>query len=74
MKIKYIIVDNTHPILLSGVMNHSDFSEFNITSAGFCSINEQDDGFIEVNVFGSSTSLNMDSHAEDANIIALLFL
>jgi len=68
---KYIIIDNTYPILFTEAIAHSDFKDKNITSAGFCNINanaEKDE--FEVACFGESISLGITAKPkEDAEAI-----
>lgn len=61
-KQKYVRVGEYDTILIFGsILNHSEFSNMDVKSAGFCYVN---DGKVEC--FGKSTTLEMESHKHDS--------
>jgi len=75
-KFKYVIINNTFPILFGEAHKHSEFANCSVgaslgraTSAGFCSISVED-GKMSVSTFGESVSLFLRSNKEDAEIIS----
>lgn len=83
--IKYVIIDETYPIIFSEAHQHSSFRDIsgNVTSAGFCSFQEVDtpvgsrfcqSRIIQARCYGESVSLNIKSDPEkDAIILTRLF-
>jgi hypothetical protein len=74
MKLKYVMVDDSCPILFGEYFKHSDFSNIGnkITSAGFCNVREVD-GEMDVSVWGESVSLKIKSIPDDACFIKMMF-
>jgi hypothetical protein len=81
---KYVMIDNIHPILFTEAMNHKDFiHRGNITSAGMCKINvkinwdryaEEYDIEKTVRCYGKSISLNLEPAEQDAERIKKFLL
>jgi hypothetical protein len=63
-EIKYVISNNSCPILFPSALNHSDFQHFHPTSAGMCCINKDGDKF-KVDCFGESVSLKLKPAGND---------
>ena len=79
MKLKYVIYNDSQPVLFGGYFQHSQVRAGVPTSAGFCSIKEvptPEDSTIctatmfEVAVWGESVSLGVKSDPSDADMIA----
>lgn len=79
---KYIMFDETNPILFREHLNHSDMANHlsglgEVTSAGFVQVYvetfEKEFPSIEVSVFGESVSLKMKSNPVDAIWIKKMF-
>lgn len=69
MEAKYIIIDNTKPVIFSKAIEHIDEANGrNVTSAGFCKINSIACSVFVV-AYGRSESLNIDSKPADGRII-----
>ena len=73
---KYVIITSLElPIVFPDVLEHRDWIGNNlVVSAGFCDISVesrawQEGGFIEVEVWGRSISLDVHSRPEDAGLI-----
>lgn len=70
MDSKYVIINESYPIVFSPAQNHSDFKIMgNITSAGFCSLGE--DG--RIIPYGKSMSLGISSDPTDEILLSMLF-
>jgi hypothetical protein len=69
---KYIILEQSIPILFPDHVNHSDFKKLgNITSAGFVEI-DIDDEKINVRVYGESVTLKLKPMSGDNILIKIL--
>lgn len=83
MKIKYVIIDEAYPVIISGCHKHSDVlgMDRRITSAGYFSVREEEDinphaialRKLAVTVWGESQSLGVKSEPSDAAILERLF-
>lgn len=83
MKIKYVIIDEAYPVVISECHKHSDVlgMDRRITSAGFFSVREEEDNSptaicctkLAVSVWGESVSLGVKSNPTDALILERLF-
>jgi hypothetical protein len=85
MELKYVILDEIRPIIFSEANKHSDFTKLGkVTSAGFLSIKtvsydsqkhsvkHSKKEYIEVETYGSSTSLNITPHIFDQHLLERL--
>jgi len=79
MQIKYIIFDKSYPVLTSEAVGHNEvrlssrYSDMKPTSAGFCTINQEDEE-MKVNCHGESVSLDLKCDKEnDERIIKRMF-
>lgn len=81
-KFKYIIIDGTYPMICSEANTHQELAAGRkVTSAGFARIDatansgpDGDDADLDVDCWGESASLNIESKgADDAAIIRRLF-
>jgi hypothetical protein len=70
-EMKYVVVNDTQPILFSTSQKHSEFKHFNITSAGFCAIRYTNSQY-EVSCYGESISLNLKPKDYDHKAIELM--
>jgi len=79
---KYIMFDETNPIIFREHLNHSDMANHlsglgKVTSAGFVQVYvetlEKEFPYIEVYVFGESVTLQMKSNPVDALWIKKMF-
>ena len=79
MKLKYVIYNDSQPVLFGGYFQHNQVRAGVATSAGFCSIREvptPPESHIctattfEVQVWGESISLGVKSQPHDAELIA----
>ena len=68
MEKKYVIVNGNLPIVFSAAQKHSDFNEFNITSAGFFSISKNG----EISTYGKSISLKLKPNKFDVILLKML--
>ena len=86
MKLKYVIIEDCKAIVFGEYFQHKEFQRFGeITSAGFCSIQERDTDFkkyprlscckmIVVNCWGESISLGVKSKPDhDEQIIQRMY-
>jgi hypothetical protein len=73
-EIKYVMIQDSSPILLSGAMQHSDFKHLNPTSAGMVRLNydEENNRYIAF-CYGESISLSMKPAKTDDRMIELMF-
>ena len=70
MKLKYVMIDESYPIIFTECHAHVDFKCVgNITSAGFIMFYADEKGNQKCSVYGRSVSLNLESHKLDENII-----
>ena len=81
MKIKYVIIDEAYPVVISECHKHSDVRAMGpITSAGFFAFKEEPDNSptaicptkLAVDVWGESVSLGLKSNPADALILERL--
>lgn len=72
MAIKYVIIDNSYPVLFTGAMAHSDFKNhgFNITSAGFVDIGDPKNPC----TYGKSMSLGLEPDKPQDDILIEIML
>ena len=70
---KYVITHNFTPILFNEAMKHSDFSDHEPISAGFCRViprlKEHNNVEIEVKCYGESVSLKLKPAPMDESLI-----
>lgn len=69
MKGKYVMVEDTYPVLIPMAMSHDRIANLNITSAGFFKIYRQDCGKLDVCAYGKSESLGLECDVRDAAVI-----
>lgn len=62
--VKYIRTNNDEIIIFGGIMQHSEFRNFNPVSAGFISFGINEHGNPTCSCFGTSIYLNLDSIPE----------
>jgi hypothetical protein len=67
-EIKYVMT-SIGPILFGGGMKHSDFTQYEILSAGFVSISTNKIGQVEAMAYGESISLKIKSDSNDSRKI-----
>ena len=70
LKQKYIITSNKVIIVFPELLQHSEFKDFNPTSAGFISFGVNKEGNPSCSCYGESISLGLVSNPEEDTKIA----
>ena len=71
-KMKYVVIESLgilKPVIFDTLLEHKMFQNYKVKSAGFVSFWIDEDGEMQVNVWGSSTTLDMISVPDDADVI-----
>jgi len=70
--IKYVIIDQTFPVLFASGLPHTNFKCWNVTSAGFIKFYLNDKKEIDLVAHGHSEGLGSQSAPEDSEKIKLI--
>ena len=79
MELKYVIFNNAIPIIFPKAFTHKQVAEINnplcnkVTSAGFCELGITGHETIRVDVYGRSSSLDLEPSINDKQVLEVLF-